>query len=302
VTVLPVGVERHEGRAPSRARRLLTWRTWYLPLALFLAVAFVVPQLYFYRLAFAEPLGPGLVDTDVFTWDNLTRILGDSFWIEVIVRTLVFSALVTAVCLLLGFPLAYVISRSRFRSPLTSLVIITSFTGVIIKILGWRVLLGDNGPVNRVLTSLHIVDEPVRLVNNLTGAVIGTAHAVLPFMVLLLIPVLDQVPRQLEDAAAGLGSSRTKVYLQVVLPSCRAGLIGGALVTFAYSMGSFTTPALLGGREALILPLAIREQFSTTANYAFAAALALILMVIVLVISGVATAAGSRGDSDTKGS
>jgi putative spermidine/putrescine transport system permease protein len=281
--------------SPSRASRWRprgSWTTFYLPLAIFLTLVFVAPQIYFYRLAFAETIAPGLVDAGKFSLDNLVAIVGDSFWLGVIGRTLAFAAMVVTICLVLGFPLAYSISRStKYRSTLLSLVIITSFTGVIVKVLGWRVLLGDNGPINNLLLVLHLTDEPIRMVNNLTGAVIGTSHAVLPFMILLLVPVIDQVPQQLEDAAAGLGSSRGQCIWQVVVPSCRQGLLGGALVSFAYAMGSFTTPALLGGRQALILPLAIREQFSISADYAFAAALALVLMAIVLVLSFVSLSA-----------
>jgi putative spermidine/putrescine transport system permease protein len=262
------------------------WRLFFLPLAVFLLAVFVSAQVYFYRLGFAEFVAPGLIDTSVATLDNFRRIFTDSFWLAVIVRTLLFAALVLLTCVMLGFPLAYVISRStRFRGLLMSLVIITSFTGVIVKVLGWRVLLGDTGPVNTVLQALNLTDEPIRLVNNLTGAVIGTSQAVLPFMVLLLVPVIDQVPRQLEDAAAGLGASRARTILGIVLPGCRIGVVGGALVTFAYAMGSFTTPSLLGGQGALILPLAIREQFTSNANYAFAAALALVLMVMAFLLT-----------------
>jgi putative spermidine/putrescine transport system permease protein len=277
------GPAGREGR-PRSSRALL------LPLALFLLVLFVVPQAYFYRLGFAQNDGPGLLDTSVWQLDNLRDILGDSFWIAVILRTLKFGALVTVVAMALGFPLAYLIARSRrLRSPLLAVVIITSFTSVIVKVLGWRVLLGDTGPVNDVLVALHITGEPIRLVNNMTGAVIGTAHAVMPFVVLLLIPIIDQVPRQLEDAAAGLGASRLRTLTHVVVPECRAGLLGGALITFAYAMGSFTTPSLLGGRGTLIMPIAIREQVTTSVNYAFAGALALVLMVIVVVIVTIAS-------------
>jgi putative spermidine/putrescine transport system permease protein len=282
-----------DAAAPPRAGgegRTRSSRTLLLPLALFLLALFVLPQGYFYRLGFARNDGPGLLDTSVFQLDNLREILGDSFWIGVIGRTLEFGALVTVVAMVLGFPLAYLIARSRrLRGPLLALVIVTSFTSVIVKVLGWRVLLGDTGPVNDVLQLLHLTGEPIRLVNNMTGAVIGTAHAVMPFVVLLLIPIIDQVPRQLEDAAAGLGASRLRTLVSVVIPECRTGLLGGALITFAYAMGSFTTPSLLGGRGALIMPIAIREQVTTSVNYAFAGALALVLMVIVLVVVTIAS-------------
>lgn len=277
------------GARPRRSRPRSGWRTLVVPLLAFQLVLCFAPQLYFYRLGFAAHLGPGLLDTSVFSLQNFQDILGDSFYRGVILRTLVFGALVVLVAGCLGFPLAYVISRSStWRAPLLTLVIVTSFTSVIVKILGWRIMLGDNGPVNDVLQWLHITSEPVRLVNNMAGAVIGTAHAVMPFVVLLLTPVIDQVPRQLEEAAAGLGASRAKAIWRVVVPECRAGLLGGALVTFAYAMGSFTTPSLLGGKGTLILPIVIRQQVTTNVNYAFAAALAITLMVIVVAVTVVA--------------
>ena len=274
---------------PREARRLtsrLGWRSLAIPLVVFQLLLCFAPQLYFYRLGVADNLGPGLFDTSVFTLKNFETIFGDAFYRSVIVKTLQFGAATVVVCGLIGFPLAYVISRSdRWRAPLLLIVLTTSFMSVIVKVLGWRILLGDSGPVNDVIRFVGLSDEPVRLVNNMIGAVIGTAHAILPFVVLLLVPVIDNVPRQLEHAAAGLGASRLRTIWSVVIPECRAGLIGGALVSFAFAMGSFTTPSLLGGKSTLILPVLIRQQVTTTVDYTLAAALSITLMAIVLSVT-----------------
>jgi putative spermidine/putrescine transport system permease protein len=280
------------GARDTEARRhlpRLTWRSLVIPLVAFQFLLCFAPQLYFYRLGLAENVSPGVVDTSVLTFENFREIFSDPFYRSVILKTLQFGAMMVVVCGVLGFPLAYVISRSdRLRAPLLLIVLVTSFMSVIVKVLGWRILLGDSGPINDVLRFLHLTDDPLRLVNSMTGAVIGTAHAVLPFVVLLLVPVIDQVPRQLEHAAAGLGASRARALVNVVVPECRAGLIGGALITFAYAMGSFTTPSLLGGKSTLILPILIRQQVTTTVDYALAAALSLTLMVIVLIVTIIA--------------
>jgi putative spermidine/putrescine transport system permease protein len=266
-----------------------------LPLLVFQILAFALPQLNFYRFAFGSSDFPGDINMSNPSLENLTSVVTDAHHRELILRTLEFGALVVLVCLVLGFPLAYVIARSRFwRTPLLAIVIVTSFTSVIVRVLGWRVILGDQGPVNDLLTLLPFVEERLRLVNNMTGMVIGTANAVMPFMVLLLIPVIDQVKPDLERAAAGLGASRGKVVRKVLLPGCRPGLIGGGLLTFAYAMGSFTTPSLLGSTGSQVLSVAIREQVNTTVDYPFAAALAITLMILVLVVAGVASILLSR--------
>jgi len=272
-----------------RTSRTATPRALIVPLIVFQTVMCFAPQLYFYSIAFATSTGPGAFDASQWTLENFGQLFTSPIYRNAIGDTLVFAVSVVFAVLLLGFPLAYVISRSRtWGVPLLAIVIVTSFTSVIVRVLGWKILLGDAGPINTALQHLGLIAEPLRLVNSLPGAVIGTVNAVLPLVVLLLIPVMDQIPRSVEDASAGLGAGRARTLWRVVLPLSRAGLLGSAFVTFAYAMGSFTTPALLGG-NSMILSVLISQQVRTSVNYPMAATLALTLMALVVVVLLVAT-------------
>ncbi len=290
--------------APSRAIRKPRnpFRVYLIPLFVLQFATFLVPLVLFFRMAFFKNQGPGLVDYDHATFEYLGLIFVDPYYQQVVLDTVIFGLLVTVFTLLLGFPIAYCIARAgRFKETLLIVVIVTSFTSVIIKVLGWKILLGASGPINSILQVLGIADEPLRLVNNLFGAVVGTVHAVLPLIVLLLVPVVERVPVRLEEAAAGLGARRFTTYWSVVLPAARIGLVSGGLVAFAYAMGSFTTPALLGGKTTLILPILIRQQAMTTINYPMSAALSITLVVIVAIVTVVGLSVGSGQRARMKG-
>ena len=259
--------------------------TLVLPLLVFYAASFVASQIVFLRLSLYQSAGRAAVDTRRMTVENFATVFTDAYYQAVILQTLYFGLAVAGVCLGLGYPLSYVIARSRrVGTVLLLIVVVSSFTGVVVRALGWRILLGDMGPVNWALVSLGLTSEPIRLVNNMTGAIIGTAHASLPYMVLLLVPVLEGINPQLEEAAAGLGSSWWGAFRAVVVPLSLPGVVGGCLLVFATTVGSFTTPALLGGPRVPILPIAVRQQITTTLNYPLGAVLAVILVILVITV------------------
>jgi len=260
-------------------------KTLVVPLLVFYAASFVASQIVFLRLSLYPSAGRAAVDTRRMTLDNFATVFTDAYYQAVILQTLSFGLAVVGVCLGLGYPLSYVIARSRRAGTvLLLIVVVSSFTGVVVRALGWRVLLGDMGPVNWALMSVGLTAQPIALVNNMTGAIIGTAHASLPYMILLLVPVLEGIDPQLEEAAAGLGSSWWDAFRSVVVPLSLPGVVAGCLLVFATTVGSFTTPSLLGGPRAPILPIVIRQQITTTLNYPLGAALAVILVVLVVTI------------------
>jgi putative spermidine/putrescine transport system permease protein len=161
----------------------------------------------------------------------------------------------------------------------------SSFSGSVTRLLGWQVILGDNGPVNDVLLASGLASEPVRLVNNMTGAIIGTVQVMLPFMVLILTPAIQSISVSTEEAAAGMGASWWRIWRSVTLPLSMSGVVGGSLLVFATTAGTFTTPALLGGGRTQILPIVINDQMRGVLNYPYAAALSLVLLVVVLTIA-----------------
>lgn len=273
-------------RASTPPRRRSRVGLLVLPLMLVLVLFFLGSEITFLRQAFFNSAGLGQVDYARATFHNVSAVFSDPFNREVLLRTLWFSAVVVAICLALGYPLAYVIARSgRAGSVLLVIVIASSFSGSVTRVLGWEVILGNTGPVNTVLQNIGLIGHPLALVNNLTGSIIGTSQIMLPFMVLTLTPTIQEIDVNLEHAAAGLGASRSCIWRRVTLPLSLPGAGAGSLLVFAITAGTFTTPALLGGGKTQLLPIVINQQIGVTLNYPVAAAFALVLVVVVLLIT-----------------
>lgn len=268
-------------------------------LALFL-LTFVGPQLFVAVRSLRPFLGMGLVG-ESWTLKHYALIFGDTYYLWVLLRTMWMGLLVVAVTLVIGYPLAYSLarSRSRWRGVLITLVIAPLFTSIVIRALGWMILLGSNGPVNQVLLGLGVISEPIQLLYNMTGTVIGIAHALLPFMVLILLGVIQKIDRSLEEAAEDLGATRPQVFWRVILPLSVPGILAGSLLVFSMAVSVFTTPAMLGGRKVAVVAIAIEQQIRATLNYPLGSALSVILLVFTLVVTILAlrktTAKGSGG-------
>lgn len=253
--------------------------------ALFLAT-FAVPQILVAMRSLRPTAGMGLVG-ESWTLANYALVFGDSYYLAILARTMWMGLLVVAVTVLLGYPLAYSLarSRSRWRGVLIAVVIAPLFTSIVIRALGWMIMLGSNGPLNRALLALGVVAEPVQLLYNLTGTVVGIAHALLPFMVLVLLGVIQKIDRALEDAAEDLGASRLQTFWRVIFPLSLPGILAGSLLVFSMAVSVFTTPAMLGGRKVAIVAITIEQQLRATLNYPLGSALSVVLLTITLAVT-----------------
>ena len=250
---------------------------------IFYAVFFVASQAVFLRASLYESIGPGQIGGPA-SIDGFSSALGDPFIRLAIFRTLQLSALTAVIASLIGLPIAYAIARSRrWGGVLFVLVVASMFSSAVARVLGWRVLLGRTGIINSVLMSIGLIDEPLVLVSNFTGVIIGTVHALMPLAIIGTIPVCESLPRPLLEAAESLGASRWRTFWQVIIPHVRRGVVGMGLVVFAVTAGAFTTPALLGGGRVAVLPILIRTQMVQAFDYASASTLAVILITIVAI-------------------
>lgn len=265
-----------------------------IPLLVFNVAFFLFAHLYFFVKAFNENKGRGVVEP-VFTLENFAKLYQDPYYGKVILTTLLFGIGVVLISGILAYPISYFITRSRrFGRTLLILTAIAAFTSVIVRAMGLRVLLGQSGPVNGLLMFFGVVQEPVQLVNNMAGALIGTVHAVLPFMILSLFPVFETISISLEEASASLGASWFQTFRRVIFPLSIPSLMGGSLLVFAITLSSFTTPALLGGANVNLLAVAIRAQLSAALNTPMAAALSIVLLLMVAVVVLLGSAVSRR--------
>lgn len=256
------------------------------PLALVLAVFFVVPSLLLAPTTFGEMIPGRGLRPGYWTAENYTRIVTDSFYREVIWRTLGLGLAVTFACLLLGYPLAYLIVRGpvRWRVPLILLVVFPMLLNLVVRSFGWIVLLSNKGLVNNLLIDLGIVSAPLKLIYNLVGVMIGLTHIYLPFMVLMLVAAIRNVPADVEAAASTLGSSRGHVFTSVTLPLSMPGILAGSILVFVLTISALVTPRMLGGPTYKVMATVIYDEFMQLLDWPSGGALAFVLMAMTLLM------------------
>jgi len=247
------------------------------PLLVFLLVFFVGPLL----LVLGESLHLSQLKP---SFSEYARIFTDIYYLRVIFDTLALGALVTVICAIVGYPLAYAIARSTGtrKSLLIFAIVIPLLVNVVVRSFGWMVLLSGKGAINWTLTLLGL--PPLNLMYNWGGVLIALVHVLLPFMVLSLASTLETLDPKLEEAAAVLGATRARIFRRVILPLSYEGLFTGSILVFTLCVGSFVTVMLLGSTSTMVLPLLIYQQLNVASDWPFAAAMGMTLLAIVMVM------------------
>jgi putative spermidine/putrescine transport system permease protein len=223
---------------------------------------------------------------NTFTLENYSSIFSDAYYIRVLWQTVFLAFVTVLVAIIVSFPVAYCLARSSSRWVHVGIgIILASMTmSLVIRALGWIGILDIHGPLNAGLMHLGITTRPLRLLGESSGIAIGLIHAFVPLMTLTLLPVMQSIDPILEDAASGLGAGSFTTFRRVILPLAFPGTLSAGLMAFAICMGSFTTPALLGGGKFVVFAELIQEQIGVALNYPLAAALAATLTIIVLIL------------------
>ena len=256
------------------------------PLLLVLAGFFLVPVLMLLPTSFGayEP-GAGLIK-GAWSLKNYSQIVSDDYYREVIWRTLGLGFSVTLICLLLGYPLAYLIARGpeRWRVPLILLVIFPMLLNLVVRSFGWIALLANRGLINNLLMQLGVIGAPVKLLFNFVGLFIGLTHIYLPFMVLMLVAAIRNVPRDVESAAATLGSSRAHVFMAVTLPLSAPGILAGSILVFVLTISALVTPRMLGGPTYQVMATLIYDEYMQLLDWPSGSALSFALTFMAVAI------------------
>jgi putative spermidine/putrescine transport system permease protein len=257
----------------------------------------LAPSLVLLVLAFAIPVGmlvptsfrpyvPLVGITSGFTVRYYTKLVTDSYYLEIIGRTLGLGLTVTALTLVIGYPVAFFLARtrSRWRGWLTILVVFPLLLNLVVRTFGWIALLAQNGLVNQAMIGLGLVEAPMKLLFNFAGLLIGLTHIFLPFMVLVLVGAIQNIPRDVEDAARVLGASWASAFVRVTLPLSLPGVLSGSILVFVLTISALVTPRLLGGPTYQVMSTLIFDEFLQRLNWPAGSAQALSLTVMVLVL------------------
>jgi ABC-type spermidine/putrescine transport system permease subunit I len=263
-----------------------------MPLRLAAKWALIAPALALLLLLFITPIG-------WFIWESLTElgsleevwletqaVLGSRAILGAILNTNGIALTVTVMVLVIGYPLSYALSRARGLafSLVLLCIVIPYFTSVIVRTYAWMVILGRNGLINQILLGLGFVSEPVDLLYNRTGVIIGMTYVLLPYMVLTLYAAMKAVDQRLLQAAEGMGAKPMAVFAKVFLPLTLHGVTAGSLIVFILALGFFITPALMGGPGDIMMAMLIEREIELSHNWPVAALMTIVLLGITLAL------------------
>ncbi len=277
---------------------------WILlaPGLLIFFLIFIIPVGRLALLSFRENTPTGIA-SEGFVWDHYVKFVTDPYYLEILGRTLLVSLIVSIICLIMGYCLAYGASRAKENRKIVLLLLIALplLTSATIRNFGWIILMGRNGLINQTLMGIGIIQEPLKLLYTETGVIIALVHVLLPYMVLVLYSVLEGLDRNLESAAANLGASKPKVFMLVTLPLSLPGIVAGTLLVFSISISFFVTPSLIGGPKVQLMATEIYNQTINLLNWPYASALSVILLVTVLIVTTLYNRAASRSKTGGAG-
>jgi putative spermidine/putrescine transport system permease protein len=271
----PEALPSGPGRGGRLGRAIVPdrWGSLMAPLLVFLLLVFVTPLVMILARSFTDP-EPGL--------QNYRAFFGSAVYADVLVNTFRISGLVTLLTLVLGFPYAYLMTLASpfWRGVLLVAVLVPFWTSLLVRTFAWVLMLNNTGVINELLLSVGLIDEPLTLIRNQTGVVLGMVQVMLPYAVLPMYATMRGIDRRLVQAAEGLGARPVFAFWRIYAPLTAPGVVAASLLVFIASIGFYVTPALLGGPRDVMIGELIVQQISAVLRWGFASALAVILLVV----------------------
>ncbi len=275
----PGARDRRQARhhADPDRRRLTRLGLLGLPALAFVAVFLLYPLALLIETSFHSKAGD-------WSLEQYARIATTPVYGLVLWKTAWVAGLVTLIDFVVGYPFAVALTRARgaWRLVLLAAVLMPFWTNLLVRTYGWIVVLHPNGLLNTLLIRLGLITEPIELVQNTTGVLIGMTQIMLPYMVLPIAAQIEKMDRRLLQAARSLGASATRTFWHVYFPLTLPGVFAGALVTLVLSLGFFVIPALLGGRRDVLIAQLIDFNLTKVLNWEFAAALGTLLLMVTM--------------------
>ncbi|KIC09593.1 hypothetical protein RA19_14810 [Leisingera sp. ANG-M1] len=246
---------------------------WLLiPAVLLIGVCFLYPVSWLLQRSVSEP---------VWGLQNYITIFSKSIYLGVLWNTIAIAGATTILCALIGFPVAYSMVHARpwIRKLLIFVVLIPFWTSILVRSFAWLVILQRGGIINDILVGIGMIAEPLDIVYNRFGVLLGMVQVLLPFMVFPLYSVMARIDGSFFRAATNLGATPIRAFFRVYLPLCLPGLGTGAMLVFIIALGYFITPALLGGRGDTMIAQLIFERIDEFGDWPLASALAIVLLI-----------------------
>lgn len=260
-------------------RRLAARYLPMVPAVAFLAIVFVIPVAQLLLLSFFDKNS----DPTVIHYE---RLVANATYFQVVLNTLSYATWTTLFCLIGGYPIAYLIATisARHRNALLLWVLVPLWTSFLVRVLAWMVILGAQGVINRTLLSLGLISQPLDLIYNFLGVMVGSVHSLMPIAILMMLSVMLNIDRSLANAASTLGARRSMAFWRVYFPLSLPGVAASGLMVFVTALGFFIAPQLLGNPSNIMLAQLIIVQLEEALNWEFAAALSVVLLAATILV------------------
>jgi spermidine/putrescine transport system permease protein len=269
----------------SRQRSKIAPYLMIAPALVYLAVFFVVPFFTLAKTSLSSKAGSVYLPTLTFGWDFSNYTHAFSAYQDQIIRSFVYSAVASILCLLLAFPLAYVIAfkAGRYKNLILGLVILPFFVTFLIRTIAWKTILADDGWVVSALGAIGLLPDEGRLLSTSWAVIGGLTYNWIIFMILPLYVSLEKIDPRLIEASKDLYSSNVRAFRKVILPLSTPGVLAGSMLVFIPAVGDFINADYLGSTQTTMIGNVIQKQFLVVKDYPAAAALSMVLMVIILI-------------------
>ncbi len=269
------------------------------PVTLWLLLLVAIPLLYVFVLSFLSRDANGNVLFRL-TLGNYAKLFNPEY-LRIYGMSLLVATATTLIGILLAYPFAYHMANGSARKKvlLMMLVIIPFWTNSLIRLYGWKTLLGASGVVNSALKGLGLIDKPLELLFNTPAVILGMVYTLIPFMILPMYASIEKLDKTLLEAASDLGANRTSAFFEITLPHTAAGIFAGSIMVFIPALGYFFVSDLMGGGNNMLIGNLIKNQFYTARNWPLGAALSIVLILVTLLLVKLYQKAG--GDLDDLG-
>jgi putative spermidine/putrescine transport system permease protein len=254
-----------------------------VPACLLVLGLLIGPMILMFRISLNQ-FDPTRLMVEAFSFDNYARAATDPYYQQIILVTLGMALLCTVLTLAIAYPAAYWLGRlqSRWKSLVVIATLFPLLVGNVVRSAGWMALFERDGLINVTLARLHLINSPLELMYTPKAVVFGIVAVVLPYMILTISAVIENIPRDLEDAASNLGASGLRIFWRVILPLSAPGVAAGSILVFVLCMNTYATAVLLGGPRFKMMAPAVFDQFVRGNNWPMGATLAFLLLAVTM--------------------
>ena len=284
MTIVEMEKPNERGLQQVAANERLTFFGLTLPYLLMVTALIVIPVGWLFYLSFIGRDGS-------LSFENYERMMKSKAYIRIFLTTFKISILTTIICAAIGYPLAYFMSQlSRKWANICMIgVLIPFWTSLLVRTYAWLVLLQKNGVLNNMAIEMGLISEPIKIVHNTTGTLIGMVHIMLPFLILPLYANMRAIDKDALKAASSLGATPTRAFWTVFFPLSLPGLLAGLLIVFVLCLGFYVTPAILGGGRVIMAAMKISSNIELYFSWGAASALGVVLLVVTGIILFIAS-------------